>query len=285
MVKIDVVKIRCKREMNDFIRLPYFIYQNCPQYVPDLEKEVRDLFDRHKNPAYTFSQIQPFVAYRNEVPVGRIVGIINHKANGRWQTRNVRFSMIEFIDDLNVSKALIEAVSRWGQSEGMEAIHGPLGITDFDKEGMLVEDFHQIHLFFLKGESGSELSTSARQSELYDAMPWKGHLIEKFFLKTYINYTRHQENATPAFQRFMAAVNEKYGGIGNMPQSLRTEFCRQSLPLMPLTNILTFNTRATVLYVSCLVDLPLFYFAFEIVVMSVLYEYMRRRHEHMCETL
>lgn len=142
MVKIDVVKIRCKREMNDFIRLPYFIYQNCPQYVPDLEKEVRDLFDRHKNPAYAFSQIQPFVAYRNEVPVGRIVGIINHKANERWQTRNVRFSMIEFIDDLNVSKALIEAVSRWGQSQGMEAIHGPLGITDFDKEGMLVEDFH-----------------------------------------------------------------------------------------------------------------------------------------------
>lgn len=159
------------------------------------------------------------------------------------------------------------------------------GFVCHSRQCQLADYYRQIHLFFLKGESGSELSTSARQSELYDAMPWKGHLIEKFFLKTYINYTRHQENATPAFQRFMAAVNEKYGGVGNMPQSLRTEFCRQSLPLMPLTNILTFNTRATVLYVSCLVDLPLFYFAFEIVVMSVLYEYMRRRHEHMCETL
>jgi ribosomal protein S18 acetylase RimI-like enzyme len=142
MEKIDVVKIRCKREMDDFIRLPYFIYKDCPQYVPDLEGDVRNLFDRRKNPAYTFSQIQPFVAYRHEVAVGRIVGIINRKANEKWQTRNVRFSMMEFIDDSSVSKALIDVVGKWGLSQGMDMIQGPLGITDFDKEGMLVEDFH-----------------------------------------------------------------------------------------------------------------------------------------------
>lgn len=128
--------------MDDFIRLPYFIYQDCPQYVPDLEGDVRSLFDQRKNPAYTFSQIQPFVAYRHDVAVGRIVGIINRKANEKWQTRNVRFSMIEFIDDPSVSKALIEVVSKWGHLQGMDTIQGPLGITDFDKEGMLVEDFH-----------------------------------------------------------------------------------------------------------------------------------------------
>ena len=139
---VDVVKINSKREMDDFIQLPYFIYQDCPQYVPDLEEDVRDLFDRHKNPAYDFSDIQPFVAYRHEVAVGRIVGIINYKANEKWQTRNVRFSMIEFIDDPIVSKALIEAVSQWGSSQGMYKIQGPMGVTDFDKEGMLVEDFH-----------------------------------------------------------------------------------------------------------------------------------------------
>lgn len=128
--------------MEDFIRLPYFIYKDCRQYVPDLESDIRNLFDQRKNPAYSFSEIQPFVAYRDGVCVGRIVGIINRKANEKWKMRNVRFSMIEFIDDLNVSKALIETVSKWGQSKGMEAIHGPLGITDFDKEGMLLEDFH-----------------------------------------------------------------------------------------------------------------------------------------------
>jgi len=142
MEKIDVVKIRCKKDMDDFIRLPYYIYQDYPQYVPDLESDIRNLFDRHKNPAYEFSLIQPFVAYRHEVAVGRIVGIINRKANEKWQTRNVRFSMMEFINDPSVSKALIEVVSKWGLSQGMDTIHGPLGITDFDKEGMLLEDFH-----------------------------------------------------------------------------------------------------------------------------------------------
>ena len=140
MGKIEVVKVGSKREMDDFIRLPYYIYENCAQYVPDLEGEIRNLFNQ-KNPAHEFSQIQPFVAYRDGVCVGRIVGIINRKANERWKTHNVRFSLIEFEDDLEVSKALIEAVSEWGQSQGMDAIHGPLGITDFDKEGMLMEDF------------------------------------------------------------------------------------------------------------------------------------------------
>ena len=141
MGKIDVVKVGNRREMDDFIRLPYRIYENCAQYVPDLEGEIRNLFNQKKNPAYEFSQIQPFVAYQDGDCVGRIVGIINRKANERWKTLNVRFSLIEFVDDLEVSKALIEAVSQWGESLGMDAIHGPLGITDFDKEGMLVEDF------------------------------------------------------------------------------------------------------------------------------------------------
>lgn len=142
MERVDVVKISCKRELDDFIRLPFRIYKDCPQYVPDLESDIRDLLNPKRNPAFEFSDIQPFVAYRHKEPVGRIVGIINRKANERWKTRNVRFSLIEFIDDQEVSAALIDAVASWGKSFGMEAIEGPMGITDFDKEGMLIEDFH-----------------------------------------------------------------------------------------------------------------------------------------------
>ena len=146
----------------------------------------------------------------------------------------------------------------------------------------LADYYRQIHLFFLKGESGAELSTSTRQQQLYDAMPWRGHLIEKTFLKTYVNYTRQQEKATPAFQRLMQRLHDLYGKAGNAPESFRNEFRKRSIPLMPLTNILTFNTRAIALYVCCLVDLPWFYFVFEIVVMSALCGYMRSRHEQMC---
>ncbi len=148
MGRIDVVKIGSKRELHDFIRVPYHIYEHCPQYVPDLESSICELFDPQKNPAFEFSHIQPFVAYSlgddqsAKTPVGRIVGIINRKANERWQTRHVRFALIEFVDDQEVSRALVDAVAQWGRSFGMDAIEGPMGITDFDKEGMLVEDFH-----------------------------------------------------------------------------------------------------------------------------------------------
>ena len=148
MGRIDVVKIGSKRELHDFIRVPYHIYEHCPQYVPDLESSICELFDPQKNPAFEFSHIQPFVAYSlgddqsAKTPVGRIVGIINRKANERWQTRHVRFALIEFVDDEEVSRALVDAVAQWGRSFGMDAIEGPMGITDFDKEGMLVEDFN-----------------------------------------------------------------------------------------------------------------------------------------------
>ena len=142
---VDVRKVTCKKEANDFVHLTDYVYHECPQYVPDLWSDVRTLIDpRRVNAEHGALYIQPFVAYRNETPVGRIVGIINHRANEKWQTKSVRFSMIEFIDDLEISKALIETVSQWGRSHGMTRIQGPLGITDFDKEGMLVEDFDMI---------------------------------------------------------------------------------------------------------------------------------------------
>ena len=141
MNEVRIVKANSRREMDDFIHVVDRIYRDYPQYVPDLESDVRGLFSIKTNPGLEFSNIQPFVAYQDHQVVGRIVGIVNRKANEKWKTNNVRFSMIEFVDDMNVSKALIEAVEHWGRSLGMENIHGPLGVTDFDKEGMLIEDF------------------------------------------------------------------------------------------------------------------------------------------------
>ena len=139
---LEIIKVTSKKEVSDFIHLTDYIYKNCPQYVPDLRADVRALIAPNgANSEHGALHIQPFVAYRHEVPVGRIVGIINKRANEKWKTKNVRFSLIEFIDDLEVSAALLNAVSEWGQSFGMTHIQGPLGITDFDKEGMLVENF------------------------------------------------------------------------------------------------------------------------------------------------
>lgn len=131
--------------MNDFVKLAEKLYMDCPYYVPDLEMDVRDTFNPQKNAGLEFTDIQPFIAYNNkEEPVGRIAGIINRKANQKWNTRNVRFGFFDFIDDLNVSSALLDTVAQWGQEKGMDTIQGPMGITDFDKEGMLLEDFNQM---------------------------------------------------------------------------------------------------------------------------------------------
>jgi len=140
-MNVEVRKVVCRRDMDDFIRVPRLVYKEVAQYVPDLEGDIRRLFKRSTNPGLDFASIQPFVAYKGGEPVGRIVGIVNRKANEKWNTKNVRFSLLEFVDDTDVSKALIHAVAHWGEAQGMQCIEGPLGITDFDKEGMLVEDF------------------------------------------------------------------------------------------------------------------------------------------------
>ena len=146
----------------------------------------------------------------------------------------------------------------------------------------LADYYRQIHLFFLNGAAGSELHTSAHEQQRYDSLSWRREPLEKFFQMTYVGYTRKQERATPQFQRLMERLRFKYGSIDRVPQSVREEFRRRSLPIMPMTNILTFNTRAIALYICCLVDFPWLYYFFEIVVLSALWAYMHWRHERFC---
>ena len=137
MEEIKVVKVSCRKEMNDFLNVTDKIYADNRQYVPDMRADVREMVTHPEGQ----NVVQPFVAYRSQEVVGRVVGVVNKKANDTWKTRNVRFSMIEFVDDLAVSKALLDTVEAWGKALGMDKLQGPMGVTDFDKEGMLVEDF------------------------------------------------------------------------------------------------------------------------------------------------
>lgn len=145
MKEIYIRPVSTKKEMRDFIKLPNSLYADCPYYVPDMESDVRDTFKKKGNVILEESDIQPFIAYNKDgKAVGRIAAIINHKANAKWNTKSVRFGFIEFIDNMDVSAALFKAVEQWGAERGMNKIQGPMGIFDFDKEGMLVEDFDQL---------------------------------------------------------------------------------------------------------------------------------------------
>lgn len=169
----------------------------------------------------------------------------------------------------------------WGISIWLIALFS--GTVCHSKQCTLADYYRNIHLFFLKGKSGSELDNFKQQREIFHSLPWKGNFWWKAFLYFYGNYTRTQEQMTPNFQRFYAMVQQKYGE--DIPQTLRDEFRKDSLPLMKYTNILTFNTRAIALYISLLIGEPWLYFIFEIVVMTALFVYMRHQHEAMCARL
>lgn len=148
------------------------------------------------------------------------------------------------------------------------------------KQAAMADYYRNIHLFFLKGRQGSELDNSRQQRVIYERLSWKDDFIKKLFQFFYMNYTAGQERFTPCFQRFFTALKEKYAD-GVAPVEVRNLFRQKSLPLMKYTNILSFNTRVIVLFVSLFVNMPWIYFVFELTVLNVLLIYMVWAHEKM----
>ena len=134
MSEIEIRAVSTQTEMKDFLRLPEFIYKDNECYVPDFPGDVKEALEK----------AQGFVAYKQGEPAGRVAVFVNQKANEKWQRKAVRFSYIDFIDDPQVAKALLDTVEQQGKKMGMNQVLGPLGVYDFDKEGMLTEGFDQM---------------------------------------------------------------------------------------------------------------------------------------------
>ena len=141
---IEIKKVETKSELKKFIRFNYELYKDNPYSVPDLLEDMLETFDPKKNAAFEFCEADYFLALRDGAIVGRVACIINHKANTTWQRKNARFGWIDFIDDLEVSKALFDTAEAWGRERGCDKIVGPLGFTDLDAEGLLIEGFDQL---------------------------------------------------------------------------------------------------------------------------------------------
>jgi len=160
------------------------------------------------------------------------------------------------------------------------------GVMGLAGQQRLADYYIQVHLFFLKGEKGAELDNSKRQQEIYDQMTPETHSwAERYFQKSYIDYTKKQEKVTPQFQRLMQKLREKFGASENIPESVRKEFHDQSLPVIFWNGLLTFNFRSFWLFVFCLLDIPVMNFVWEIVGMGLLYLYINHRHEAFCKKI
>jgi len=145
LIKPDMITIKeaiSKKEMKEFIMFPFELYKNDSNWVPPLIFDEWNTFNRKKNPSFEHCEAAFILAYKDKKVAGRILAIINHKANKIWNDYRTRFGWIAFIDDAEVSKALLDAAEDWGNKNGMKGIHGPLGFSDLDPEGMLIEGFH-----------------------------------------------------------------------------------------------------------------------------------------------
>ncbi|MBR4740842.1 MAG: N-acetyltransferase [Bacteroidales bacterium] len=149
-MSIIIKPVETKADLKTFIKFPLELYKDCPYYVPNIFADEMVTLDPSKNPMGKYSKSAKFLAYKDGVVVGRVAAIINEIANRDWNHKEVRFGWIDFIDDKAVSKALIEAVISFGKEYGMTQISGPLGFTDFDNEGCVVEGFDDISSFALK---------------------------------------------------------------------------------------------------------------------------------------
>ena len=143
-MSVTVKPVSTRRELRIFADYPNKLYSGNPYFVPKIYKDELDTFNPRKNAAYEFSEAELFLAWKDGKVVGRVAAIINNLANKQWGHKEVRFGWIDFIDDREVSAALLDAVEQFGKKRGMTRLVGPLGFTDFDPEGMLVRGFDRI---------------------------------------------------------------------------------------------------------------------------------------------
>ena len=144
MSLIEIKKVESKKDLKTFIDFHYDLYEGNEYDVPNLFSDEMNTLSKDKNAAFDFCEAEYYLAYKDGKLAGRVAAIINHKANNKWGKKSVRFGWIDFIDDREVSKALLDAVEKYGREKGMEDVVGPLGFTDMDPEGMLVWGFDQL---------------------------------------------------------------------------------------------------------------------------------------------
>ena len=144
MSSIQIKRVETKKDLKDFIEFHYDLYEGNQYDAPNLYSDELNTLSRDKNAAFDFCEAEYFLALKEGKVVGRVAAIINNKANEKWDKKDVRFGWIDFIDDIEVSKALLKAVEDYGREKGMTSVVGPLGFTDMDPEGMLTWGFDQL---------------------------------------------------------------------------------------------------------------------------------------------
>mgnify|MGYP003291302878 FL=1 len=248
---ITIKKVETSKELKQFIRFNYEMYKDNPYSVPDLYDDMLNTFSRDKNAAFEFCEADYFMAYKDGKPVGRVAAIMNNRANETWNKKEVRFGWIDFIDDAEVSDALLKTVEAWGKERGATEIVGPLGFTDFDAEGMLVEGFDQLstmatiynHPYYPEHmvKHGYEKDADWVEFKIYipDAIPDKHKRISEIIMRKYglkiVKCTSKdiKKYGQAIFDLMNEAYSQLYGYSALSPKQIK-QYIKMFLPILDL---------------------------------------------------
>lgn len=253
-MSVEIKKVTTKSELKRFIRFNYEFYKDNPYSVPDLYDDMLNTFSPKKNAAFEFCEADYFLALRDGKIVGRVAAIINRRANEKWNRKTVRFGWIDFIDDMEVSTALIDTVKQWGKERGMTEIEGPLGFTDMDAEGMLVEGFDQLstmatiynYPYYPQHMERLGLSKGADWVEMKiyvpDAIPEKHRRISDIIAKRYNLHIRKLKSKKEVRQSGVAhdifrLINDAYTplfGYSRMTERQIDQYVKMYVPVLDL---------------------------------------------------
>lgn len=227
---IEVVEVKTKKQMRVFAKYPVVLYKNCPYYVPSLRSDELNTFNPKKNFSLEKNLFKAFLACKDGVVVGRIGALINYKDNELTGKKLIRFSRFECIDDIEVFKALLGAVEKFGQENGMEIIHGPWGFNDTDREGMLTEGFDKkstyatnyYYPYFYKRMEELGFETESKWAEREFVIPTEPDarmdklaesLKEKYNLRDVAETMSVKKILKKYGKQFFETVNEAYGHL------------------------------------------------------------------------
>ncbi len=247
---VEIREVKTNRELKKFIQFPNRLYANEPNWTPDLLSDEMMNLRRDKNPAFEYCEARYFMAYRDGKPVGRIAGILSHKANETWRRNRMRFSRVDFIDDDEVVDALFGAVTDWAREKGCNELHGPIGFCDMDKEGMLIEGFEYPNMFitmyhfpyYLKQLTriGFEKATDWVEYRVYvpEEIPERLARLSDVILRrqklTKFEF-KNKKQLKPKIESIFRLINEAYQhlyGVVELTDTQIQHYVKQFLPLV-----------------------------------------------------
>lgn len=272
---VTIKQVTTNKDLKKFIRFNYELYKNNQYSVPDLYEDMLNTFS-DKNAAMEFCEAAYFLAYKGNEIVGRVAAIINKKANKTWNLKTVRFGWIDFIDDEEVSKALLDKVEEWGRERGMDTIQGPLGFTDLDAEGMLIEGFEELstmatiynypyypqHMEKLGFEKDADWIEMLMTVPKETGMPERLSRIAEIVMKKYDlrikKYTSARKIAKDYGQEIFKVINEAFKplfGYSELSQKQIDQYVRMYLPVLDL-KLVSLITEANGRLVAVGISMP-----------------------------